>query len=61
MAKSNLELYKAYKKSNKDRKARILTLAGYKTESEYLKALGAPFKKTASNKSTPKAGVKNVK
>ena len=54
MAKSNLELYKAYKKSNKDRKARILMLAGYKTEAGYLKALGAPFKKATTKKTSTK-------
>lgn len=65
MVKSNLELYKAYKKSNKERKARIITLAGYKTESGYLKSLGVTFKKVnlkiIAKKATPKVKTSRVK
>ncbi len=65
MAKSNLELFVAYKKANKDRKARILTLSGYKTEDAYLKALGAPFKNAFAKskkavKVTPKKAAKKA-
>jgi uncharacterized protein YegL len=60
MAKSNLELLKAYKKSNKDRKARILTLAGYKTESAYLIALASTTPVVTGAKATPKKAAKKA-
>lgn len=60
MAKTNEDLIKSYRKSNKDRKAAILAKAGYKTEAGYLKRLACPepFDKDSKKAPTKKASAK---
>lgn len=61
MTKAQEEAYEGYKRSNKDRKKKLLARMGYKTQEAYFIAIGVPNKKVKAPVKVIKVKINKIK